>query len=213
MPLSTQPPPDDDFDNTPATQDKDAEKPAETGTPGTKSVLTPAKDSIPAAQVAQQQPMEPSDPNTDPGNPQDQVFSSQILPPRDPDKAWQERAVEAINGLYPRLRNGIDYAVGRKSLMADVELLAGQEAGIDWGKVEAAARKLTDADPYNDYKPRPGLAPPMSKGVESGEVPYRGGENRELPPNVAQSEVNPQTEAKVPTQAYPEEPAPQEQPA
>jgi len=89
-------------------------------------------------------------------------------PEKDP-KAWQNYAVLAINSLYPRLRNGEDYAVGRKDEESDIELLAGADAGIDWGKVQEAAQKLADADPYADYQPRPGLAPGQSKGYDQGE--------------------------------------------
>jgi hypothetical protein len=197
--------PDDDFDNTPATQDKDAPKPAEQGTPGTKSVLTPAKDSIPTARVAQVQPGEPGDPNADPGDTQDQIMSSALRPERDPEKAWQDHALAAINGLYPRLRTDVDFAIGRRSFDSDVELLStGPDVNIDWGQVEEAARRIADSDPdlNPDLRGR-SLSPGYAPGAEHGEVPYRGrgSMNREnVPQEITPSEVNPRTNEKIPTQ-------------
>jgi hypothetical protein len=218
MPLSTQPPPeddekeekakrrrrhedDDDFDNTPDTQDKDAPKPAESGTPGSKSVLTKAKDALPVARVANPDKMRVEGEIDPDKSAQDQVYSSAIGPERDPEKAWQEYAVQAINGLYPRLRNGVDYAVGRTTLMGDVELLDhGEDVNIDWGKVEEAARKLADANPYTNYEPKPSLAAGPLSGRDSGEVPYSGRGN--LRQGDTPSEVNPRSNVKEPTQPH-----------
>lgn len=107
------------------------------------------------------------------------VLASGLPPERDPEKAWQDYAIQAVNGLYPRLRNGIDYAIGRKDRDSDIELLEqGEGVNIDWGKVEEGARKLADADPYagGKYKPQKPLHSGSVSGKDQGEVPYRRGE-------------------------------------
>jgi hypothetical protein len=132
-----------------------------------------------------------------------QIHSSQIPVERDPDKAWQDYGVMAINGLYPHMRNGVDFAWGRREFDGDAELLAWDEkfAPPDMAKIEEAARKLAGQNPYTDYKPRPSLAPGQSSGADQGEVHWDQ-QNRELDPSVAQSEYNPANEEKVPSQAY-----------
>ena len=125
--------------------------------------------------------------------PEDQIHSSQIPPERDPEKSWEEQARYAINGLYPRLREGVDWAIGRKTYDGDLELLEGEQAGVDWTKVQEAARKLAGNDPYTAYKPKKGIGQPRDEGYDLGER-HKEFPNRELPPNVAQSEVNPKTQ-------------------
>lgn len=134
-----------------------------------------------------------------------QIHSSQIPVDRPPEKAWQDFMLQAIQGLYPHLRNGVDFAVGRKKLDGDMELLSWDDkfAKPDMGAVEKAAKELAGSNPYgSNYKARPSLAAGQSQGEEVGEV-HREWPNRELPPDTAQSEVNPNTNAKVPSQAYP----------
>jgi hypothetical protein len=85
----------------------------------------------------------------------EQIHSSQVPVPRDPDKAWQDYGTQAINGLYPHMRNGVDYAWGRKTYDGDAELLAWGEnfAEPDMAAIEEAARKLAMSDPYVTYQP------------------------------------------------------------
>ena len=126
-------------------------------------------------------------------------------PTATPRRAWEEQARYAINGLYPRLREGVDWAIGRKTIDGDLELLEGEKAGVDWGKVQEAAKKLAGNDPYTTYKPKKGIGQPRDEGYDLGER-HKEFPNRELPPNVAQSEVNPKSNEKVPSQAYPTNP-------
>ena len=132
--------------------------------------------------------------------PERQIHSSAVPPERDPDKAWMEYVTQAINGRYPRLRNGVDFAVGRKTIDDDVELFYGQEAGVDWGQIEQDARLLADANPPGGG---PGLVPPPTTGQGESEVLAGRRQNRELPTNIAQSEWNPRSDRKVPSQAAP----------
>lgn len=140
---------------------------------------------------------------------QQQIHSSALPPPVEPGKEWQNYAVEAMNGLYPRLRNGVDWAVGRKTFDGDVELLAGEEAGVDWSKVQEAAKKLAGTDPNTNYQPKPPLHGGFAPEGSQGEVDP----NRTLPGNVAQSEVNPATDDKQASQAYPPPPPTEPAPA
>ena len=133
--------------------------------------------------------------------PEQQIHSSQIPPERDPEQAWEEHARYAINGLYPRLREGEDWAIGREDIDSELKLLHGEEQ-VDWGKVQEAAKKLAGNDPYTAYKPKPGLGTtPRDEGFDLGER-HRDHPNYELPREVAQSEVNPKSNEKVPSQAY-----------
>ena len=175
-------------------------QPGETTSAGGKSPLkfdpnAPAVDTV--AQRDQMRVEGEIDPNKSPSQ---QIHSSQIPVQRPPERAWEDQARAALNGLYPRLREGEDWAVGRETVDGELKLLAGQDAGVDWGKVQEAAKKLAGADPYTSYKAQPGIGQPRDEGYGLGE---RHAENRELPPNVAQSEVNPRTDAKVPSQAAP----------
>jgi hypothetical protein len=132
-----------------------------------------------------------------------QIHSSAIPPERDPDLAWQEYMTQAINSLYPHMRNGVDFAVGRTTIDGEVELLSWDEkyAPADMGKIEEAARRMAGENPYTTYQPKPSLAPGQSQGEDQGEVHWDS-QNHELPGNVAQSEYNPANEEKVPSQAY-----------
>jgi hypothetical protein len=130
------------------------------------------------------------------------------IPPETPEEErWQLYAVQATNGLYPRLRDGVDFAIGRRTYDGPIELLEqGEGVDIDWGKVQEHAQKLADADPYADYEPGPSLAS-TTRVEDPGEVPRRRHDSDErptLPPNVGQSEVNPHLKEgeKHPTQPY-----------
>lgn len=128
-----------------------------------------------------------------------QQIHSSALPyaDRDPDKAWQDYAPMAIQGLYPHMRPGVDYAYGRKSLEADAEMLHWDErfAQPDMGKIEEAARKLVERDPNADAKSAPKQSIRMGSEEKDREI---------LDPDVAQSEVNPRREGneKLPSQPY-----------
>jgi hypothetical protein len=101
----------------------------------------------------------------------EQIHSSQVPVPRDPDKAWQDYGTQAINTLYPHMRNGVDFAWGRKTYDGDAELLAWGEAFAepDMAAIEEAARKLVAQDPYVNYQPRAQLHGGSQLG--QGEVP------------------------------------------
>ena len=118
---------------------------------------------------------DPNDPNYDPAldpnsdqyeePPADQPDVTDPLgatPPEPEAKAltketlWQLYAVQAINSLYPNLRNGVDFAWGRAADDPTGEpKILGKAEGItiDEGKVRAAAQKIADADPYSFYEP------------------------------------------------------------
>ena len=69
---------------------------------------------------------------------------------------WQAYAEQAINSLYPNLRNGVDYAWGRApdDPAGEPHILGTAEGiTIDEGKIREAAQKLADADPYSFYEP------------------------------------------------------------
>jgi hypothetical protein len=70
---------------------------------------------------------------------------------------WQKYAVDAINQVYPGLRNGVDYAWGIPSddPGGEPKLLgqAGHLKDLDMGKIQEAAQKMADADPYAFYEP------------------------------------------------------------
>ena len=146
-------------------------------------------------------PREDKQPRPEPGynegeNTEGVQYTPNIAPEVPKEKRWQRYAVQAMNGLYPRLRDGVDYAVGRRTWDGDIELLGqGEGVQIDWGKVEEAAKKLVGADPYDDYKPRPGLSS-STKVEDPGEVPPRQGDERRpsLPPDIGVSQANPQLE-------------------
>lgn len=86
--------------------------------------------------------------------------------------AWQDYAVQAIFGLYPHLKRGVDYEWGRPAddPQGDQRLLFQDEkfAPIDMGQVEEQARKLVGRNPYADYKPKDPLHAGSVKG--EGEV-------------------------------------------
>jgi hypothetical protein len=97
------------------------------------------------------------------------------LPPDIPEEdRWQLYAVQAVNGLYPRLRNGVDFAIGRRDPGSPIELLEqGEGVNIDMGKVQEHAQLLADRDPYGPcYTPRPPLHGGSVRG--EGEVPPPG---------------------------------------
>lgn len=139
----------------------------------------------------------------------DEIHST-LVPstPPDPEKLWQNYAVRAINKLYPHMRNGVDFAYGRKTPDADPELTDWNEergAKPDMGKIEEAARKLAVQSPRG-----PGRSLAGQPAWGHGEVPpYREGQ-RLLPEGVAQSEANPQLQTgdKYPSQPATEAPVP-----
>jgi hypothetical protein len=71
---------------------------------------------------------------------------------------WQQYAVDAINQLYPGIRNGIDYVwsrapddpEGEPRILNQSKMLA----PLDEGKIREAAQKMADADPYSFYDPQ-----------------------------------------------------------
>jgi hypothetical protein len=137
MPLSTQPPPDEVYNE---------QQPVE----------------------GEQPPAEGEQPSEQPSDLPAGLLRSSL----DPENAWQDRVIEAVNGLYPRLRNGVDYAIGRRSPEGEIELLeTAPDVNIDWGKVVEGAKHLAEANPYSDYHPRAGLAPPRESGADQGEEP------------------------------------------
>jgi len=75
---------------------------------------------------------------------------------------WQKYAVDAINQVYPGLRNGVDYAWGRApdDPGGEPKILgqAAHLAPLDVGKIQEAAQKMADADPDAFYEPGPSLA-------------------------------------------------------
>jgi len=81
-------------------------------------------------------------------------------PDADPDKAWMNYGVQAINILYPWARNGVDFAWGRTEHGGDARLLEWSDklAPADEGKIEEVARGLAAANPYVDYQPKPSLS-------------------------------------------------------
>jgi hypothetical protein len=103
-------------------------------------------------------------------------YSGPIPPLRDPDKEWQDYVVLAINGLYPYMRNGVDFSWGRRDIKSDPEMLGWDDekfAPPDLGKIEEAARRLADAHPYGaKYTALPPLAPAQQR-FDAGEVPTR----------------------------------------
>ncbi len=68
-----------------------------------------------------------------------------------PEDRWMMFAQQAADQRYPRLRNGIDYLIGRKTYDGPVELIYCEEAGqqIDMALVQEDAQKMSDADPTN----------------------------------------------------------------
>jgi hypothetical protein len=70
---------------------------------------------------------------------------------------WQQYAVDAINQIYPGLRNGVDFAWGLPAddPSGEPRLLgqAGHLKDFDMGKIQEAAQKMADADPYAFYEP------------------------------------------------------------
>lgn len=102
-------------------------------------------------------------------------YSGPIQPLRDPDLDWHNYAVQAINGLYPHMRNGVDFSWGRKDIKSDPELLGWDEkyAPPDLGKIEEAARRLAAANPYGaNYAAQAPLAT-QNPAFDAGEVPTR----------------------------------------
>ena len=182
-------------------------EPGKSSDKGGKSPLKFDPNAPPVDTVAQKNKLRVEGGLEEGKRPEQQIHSSQIPPERDPEQAWEEHARYAINGLYPRLREGVDWAIGRKSEEEPLELLEGEKAGVDWGKVQEAAKKLAYQNPYTDYKAKPGLGQTRDEGFDLGER-HKEAPNKELPPNVAQSEVNPKTQDKVPSQAYQPQPTP-----
>lgn len=108
------------------------------------------------------------------GKPTDPSVRAPNLPGAfDENTAWQDYAVQAIHGLYPHLRRGMDFEWGRPAddPQGDQRLLHMDDkfAAIDMGKVEEAARKLVGANPYLDYKAQK----PLHAGSEK-ESEYKG---------------------------------------
>lgn len=128
-------------------------------------------------------------------------YSKQIPDPPKEGEEWKRFVPQALAGLYPHLRAGEDYVWGKKDFGGQDEMISWDEkyAPADMGKVEEIAKKLASRDPYLSYKP----LPPLHGGSQlgAGETP-KPNESGILPPNVAVSEVNPQTDAKVPSQPY-----------
>ena len=105
----------------------------------------------------------------DPNAPDPNTTETQSQPQAEPltkETLWQLYAVDAINQLYPGLRNGVDYAWGRPpdDPTAEPKVLgqAPHLAPLDEGKIREAAQKMADADPYSFYEP--------SKPLHSGLV-------------------------------------------
>jgi hypothetical protein len=69
---------------------------------------------------------------------------------------WYAYAQQAINGLYPHLRNGVDYVWSRPpdDPTAPPRILSTGEniKPLDEAKIQEAAQKLADADPYSFYE-------------------------------------------------------------
>lgn len=147
----------------------------------------------------------------DQGGPQKKFYSRQIPDPPKEGEEWKRFVPQALQGLYPHLRAGEDYVWGKKDFDGEDEMIHWDEkyAPVDMGQVEEVAKKLASRDPYLSYKP----LPPLHGGSQlgAGETP-RPNESGILPPNVAVSEVNPQTDDKVPSQPYTPPEPPEGQP-
>lgn len=90
-----------------------------------------------------------------------QPYNPNIRGEPKPEDAWQLYAVQAIQGLYPHMRAGRDFAWGKPpdDPEGQPKMLHWDEryAPADEGKIKEAAQKLADADPYLIYKPKPPL--------------------------------------------------------
>lgn len=95
-------------------------------------------------------------------------------PDADPDKAWMNYGVQAINILYPHARNGVDFAWGRTEVGGDASLLDWSDklAPPDEAKIEEVARGLAEKNPYLNYQPQPSLAAGTIRNAPD-EVPPR----------------------------------------
>lgn len=148
---------------------------------------------------AKEEPSKPAEKGAESDLTATQQIHSSALPyaDRDPDKAWQDYASQAIATMYPHMREGVDYSYGRRAVEEDAEMLEWNEkfAPPDMGKIEELARKMVAQDPYANYKPKPGLA--------SGSQPEQASDREILDPDVAQSEVNPQRDGNEKTLSQP----------
>jgi len=108
-------------------------------------------------------------------------YSPNIPDRTDPEKAWEFYVLDAIHALYPHMRDDIDFAIGRRELGGQIELLDQSDlfAPIDFGRVQEHARMLAERDPYARYEPKPPLHAGSQLGP--GEQPKDGGEQVDYP--------------------------------
>lgn len=100
------------------------------------------------------------DPATDPNAQEPGGGPPQDLRPLTRETLWEAYGEQAINSVYPDLKNGVDFAWGRPADdPAGTARLLGVREGvtIDEGKIKEAAQKLADADPNVEYLTKPSL--------------------------------------------------------
>lgn len=99
----------------------------------------------------------------------DEQPSPTLSEPKKP--TWETYAVQAIHGLYPHMRRGIDFEFGGTLDDPTPRMLHWDEkyAPADMGEVQRVAEQSLAGDPYANYEAKPGLHQGQTSGFEQGE--------------------------------------------